>query len=406
MPVISVRIPQMGEGLQEARLVGFLKKSGDKVKRDEPLYQMETDKAVMDVESPYEGTLVEWTAEEGAILPIGTEIAKMEVAEGVKEMAAGHGPPPKPAETQAQPEPAPLPVAVAEPEGPPRNRQIPPRTRRYLKQKGLLAVALQIPAKGSKLTPEDVDAYLSGGVAAVAKPAPAPVALKSTTEYDEFALSARQKTLSYRLGRGAQLCVPGTIKVQCRWDAIEAAREQVKNSGSDFQPSAFTMMAWSVVQAMKNHPKFRSTMPNDSTLRTFRGVNLGIAVALPGDELVTAMVPNADSLSWMEFANAARQQIELARNGRDQATEATTLSITNMSSFGLHDAVPVVVSPAVATLFLGEAYWHPIPKMGGWDFVRMVNLSLTFDHRVINGVGAANFINEVKQNIEQFKLPD
>lgn len=391
----------MGEGLQEARLVGFLKNPGDKVRRDDPLYQMETDKAVMDVESPYDGVLVEWTAQVDTVLPIGTEIAKMEVAEGVKEMAAGHGPP----VAAAAPSASPIAAAVgvqAEPKGPPRNREIPPRTRRYLKEKGLLEVAAAIPAKGGKLMPEDVDAYLAGSSATAT---PAPVALNSTAEYDEIALGSRQKTLAYRLARGSQLCVPGTIMVECKWDAIEAAREKVKNSGSPFQPSAFTMMAWCVAQAMREHPKFRSTMPSDGVLRTYRGANLGIAVALPDDELVTAVVANADSLPWMDFANAMRQQIDLARNGKDQATEATTLSITNMSAFGLRNAVPVVVSPSVATLFLGEAYWHPVARMGGYDFVRMVVLSLTFDHRVINGVGAANFINDVKSRIENFQLP-
>ncbi|MEE2825916.1 MAG: biotin/lipoyl-containing protein, partial [Planctomycetota bacterium] len=92
MPIISVRIPQLGEGLHEALLVDFLKRPGDSVKRDEPIYVMETDKATTDVESPYEGTLVEWTVETGSVLEIGTEIAKMEVAEGVEEMPSGHGP--------------------------------------------------------------------------------------------------------------------------------------------------------------------------------------------------------------------------------------------------------------------------------------------------------------------------
>ena len=88
MPIISVRIPQLGEGLQEALLVEFLKQPGDSIKRDDPIYVMETDKATTDVESPYDGTLVEWTVETGSVLEIGTEIAKMEVADGVKEMPA------------------------------------------------------------------------------------------------------------------------------------------------------------------------------------------------------------------------------------------------------------------------------------------------------------------------------
>ena len=89
MPVISVRIPQLGEGLQEALLVEFIKQPGDEIRRDEPIYVMETDKATTDVESPYEGKLVEWTVETGTVLEIGAEIGKMEVAEGVKEMPAG-----------------------------------------------------------------------------------------------------------------------------------------------------------------------------------------------------------------------------------------------------------------------------------------------------------------------------
>ena len=100
MPVISVRIPQLGEGLQEALLVELLKQPGDTIRRDEPIYTMETDKATTDVESPYDGKLVEWLVEPGTVLSIGHEIAKMEVAEGVKEMPAGHGP-----ADEAKPEP-------------------------------------------------------------------------------------------------------------------------------------------------------------------------------------------------------------------------------------------------------------------------------------------------------------
>jgi len=411
MPIVFIRIPQMGEGLQEARLVAFLKKPGDKVKRDEPIYQMETDKAVMDVESPYEGVLVEWLTKEDVVLPIGTEIAKMEVAEGVREMPAGHEMPRKGAIvvdasqtiSQEVEEAAAVEAKGAETA---RNREIPPKTRRYLKEKGLLEVAHLIPSKTGKLMPEDVDAYLAGkSVTASTAPPVVPRALKSTAEYEEFALSQRQRTLSYRLARGAQVCVPGTIMVECGWEKLEGAREELRRQGGEFQPSVFTMMAWCVVQAMKDHPKFRSTMPNENTLRIYKGVHLGIAVALPDDELVTAVVANADTMTWREFAQAAKQQIELARNGHDQATEATTLSITNMSAFGLLNAVPVVVSPAVATLFLGEPYWKAVPKMGGLDFHRVVMLSLTFDHRVINGVGAANFLNDVKRRIENFTLP-
>ena len=83
MPNVPIHIPQIGEGLQEARLVAVLKQPGDFVKRDEPIYQMETDKAVMDVESPYEGVLTKWLASVDTVLPIGAEIAMMQVGDEI-----------------------------------------------------------------------------------------------------------------------------------------------------------------------------------------------------------------------------------------------------------------------------------------------------------------------------------
>lgn len=383
MPDVSVHIPQIGEGLQEARLVAMLKQPGDSVRRDEPIYQMETDKAVMDVESPYEGTLLEWLAEADAVLPIGAPVAKMRVAEGVEEAAApSHGP----AETAAPQAAAPAAAADA---GAARLRNVPPRSRAYAKEKGMTDEQLAaVAAKVDKVMPADIDAFLAGS----AGPA---------TGYSETAMTGAQRILASRLQRGAQLVVPGTMSVATRWSGVEAARAAAKAKGGDFQPSAFTMFAFAVAQALKNHAMFRSTLVGDATIRTYGKAHLGIAVALPGDQLVLAVVDDADHLSWREFADATRERIGLARGGKDQANESVALSLTNMQRHGLRDAIPVVVPPAVATLFLGEVYWGfagdtPEP-------VRLVNLGLTFDHRLINGVGAAEFLNEVKRNVENIE---
>lgn len=392
MPVVSVNIPQIGEGLQEARLVAVLKQPGERVKRDEPIYQMETDKAVMDVESPYEGILTEWLAPVDTILPIGGAVAKMEVADGVSEVGAGgHGPAPSaPAETVSA-------AAPAERGGDARNANIPPRTRAYAKEKGLSdAVLNTIPAASGKLMPSDVDAFLSGGGSAAAKPA----GESRGGSFKETAVPQKQRLLASRLVRGSQLVVPGTITVATNWEGVERLRAAVKARGGDFQPSAFTMFAYAVVQALKDFPAFRSTLVNDETLRTYDHVSLGIAVGLPGDELVLAVVNEADTFSWPEFAAKAREQIDLARSGQDQAHEGMAISLTNMQSFGLRDAVPVVVPPAVGTLFLGEVYNGLAQDSDKLELRRYVNLALTFDHRVMNGVGAAQFINAVKSKVE------
>ncbi len=387
MPVISIRIPQLGEGLQEALLVEFIKNPGDVIKRDDPIYVMETDKATTDVECPYDGTLVEWTVETGTVLEIGAEIGRMEVAEGVKEMPAGHGP----AETAAS-----EPVAASSGGGKKAVRsgktQIPPKTRKYLKEKGLLDVAVQIPASGSKLMPEDVDAYLAtGGGSDV-----------DSDAYEVVSLSTSQITLNYRLVRGTQVCVPVTVMNEMDWSAIAESRAKVRESGG---PTGFAMACWCVVQALKNHSKFRSTMSADNkSLKVFHHVNLGVAVALPGDEMVTAVVRDADKFSADEFYVQLAKQIEIARDGKDQADGSTTITVSNIGKAGMRIGIPAIVAPAVATLAIGETYAKPIPDGDSFKFTTALTATLSFDHRIANGVGAANFMNDVKNEIESFAI--
>jgi pyruvate/2-oxoglutarate dehydrogenase complex dihydrolipoamide acyltransferase (E2) component len=378
MPVVAVRIPQIGEGLQEARLVAVLKQPGDHVKRDEPIYQMETDKAVMDVESPYEGTLTEWLAPVDTILPIGGEVARMEVSDGVEEVGGGHGPAPTVITAPPASE-----AAVG-----PRLQGIPPRTRAYAKEKGISddVLAALSPA-GSKLMPSDIDSHLAGGGS-------------SPVGYNESAVPGKQRVLNSRMVRGNAVVVPGTISIAVSWEGIDNVRARVKSGGGEFQPSAFTMLAYMVAQVLKDFPSFRTTIPNDETYRTYAHANLGIAVSLPGDELVLAVVDDSDALTWREFAQRCREKIDLARSGKDQANESVTISLTNMQNYGLRDAVPVVVPPSVATLFIGEIYNAQDPASAEPKIRRTCNLALTFDHRVINGAGAANFMKAIKEKIE------
>jgi pyruvate dehydrogenase E2 component (dihydrolipoamide acetyltransferase) len=375
MAIISVRIPQIGEGLQEARLVGVLKQPGDKVKRDEPIYQMETDKAVMDVESPYEGVLVEWLGKPDDILAIGAEVARMEVEGDVQEMTV-HG--------------APKQAAVEETPG--RAANIPPKTRAYAKEKGVSEAQLAgLAASGAKLLPSDIDAYLASNAGGTPK---------TSDKYSEAPVAPKQRLLASRLLRGSQLVVPGTMSIAVNWDGVDHLRARIKASPDPFKPSAFTIFAYAVAKTLKDFPIFRSSLISDETLRTYNHVQLGIAVSLPGDELVLAVIPDADALSWREFGEVAREKIDLARTVKEKANEAVTISLTNMQSFGLRDAIPVVVPPAVATLFLGAPYNGLAPDTIEIKLQRTVNLALTFDHRVLNGVGAAEFLNAIKTKVE------
>jgi len=376
VPVISVRIPQLGEGLQEALLVDFLKKPGDSVKRDEPIYTMETDKATTDVESPYDGTLVEWLVETGTVLEIGTEIAKMEVAEGVKEMPAGHGPADAPAATPSSDTGAAATSTTAAAPAAVRSGSvmIPPKTRRYLKQNNLLDSAHLIPAAGAKLF-----------------------------QFELVPLPKSQIVLNYRLKRGVAEAIPVTVGNRINWNKVQQARQQVKSDGGT--ATGFAMACWSVVQALKAHDRFRSTLSADGkSFQLFHDVNLGIAVALPGDEMLTAVVRGADKMSQSEFFEAYVTQVTQARDGVDQADASTTITVSNIGKAGMRFGIPAIVSPAIATLAFGEVYPVPVQNGDAFDFVPAIEATLCFDHRVANGVGAANFMNDIKSSIEGFEL--
>jgi len=405
MPIVSIRIPQMGEGLQEALLVQFHKQPGDTVRRDEAIYVMETDKATTDVESPYAGRLVEWLVKEGTVLPIGTQVATMEVQDSVSDTptpshlgtghsSLGHSSLGKEVAQSAQGLDLDLDEDSANSSG---SISIPPRTRKLLKEKGLLDIAASIPRRGNKLMPEDVERYMESQTQSASIPE-VPHDL-----YDEAPVSKQQITLNYRLHRSVQTTVPVTLVCEIDWTALHSARRQIKESSG--KQTGFAMMLWCVVQALAKHPRFRTSLVGDSTVyRTYRQVNLGVAVALPEDSLVTAAIHGADQMTRDVFFQTLAQKIELARQGVDQADPSITMSVSNIGTASMRLGIPAIVSPAVATLALGEVFDAPVPKGDGFAFQKRALLTLAFDHRIINGVGAAAFMNDLKDLIQRFEL--
>lgn len=438
MTTVSVRIPQMGEGLQEALLVEFIKQPGDFVKRDEAIYVMETDKATTDVESPYTGRLVEWKVKPGTVLPIGTEVAIMEVDSptptdttspspthatisnaSISNASISHASIANGSIANAGTSSQSLPSHRSAGDAPRTADQdeesesgvnIPPRTRKYLKDKGLLSIAHMIPHRGSKLTPDDVDAYLASQASNHSgiepRGAHADDALLTETiadaEFEESPVSKQQITLNYRLVRSVQTTVPVTVMTEVDWTALNQARQAVKESGG--KETSFSMMLWCVAQSLKRHPQFRTSLSADGTIfRTYRHVNFGIAVALPGDALVTAVVRGADTLNRIQFFEELNAKIELARQGVDQADPSITISVSNIGSASMRFGIPAIVAPAASTLALGEVFDAPIPTPTGFAFQKRAQLTLAFDHRIINGAGAAAFMNDLKNEIQSFR---
>ncbi|HEX8077366.1 MAG TPA: 2-oxo acid dehydrogenase subunit E2, partial [Chthoniobacterales bacterium] len=132
--------------------------------------------------------------------------------------------------------------------------------------------------------------------------------------------------------------------------------------------------------------------------------DLGIAVALEDDRLATAVVTNANTRAWPDFVKRYNETVAETRTGRVDAVNAP-LVISSLGAFGVHAAAPIVVPPSIGTLFVGSAHYETIGDGKKSQPVQVITLSLTFDHRVVNGAGAANFLRDAKEQIESFEIP-
>jgi pyruvate/2-oxoglutarate dehydrogenase complex dihydrolipoamide acyltransferase (E2) component len=163
------------------------------------------------------------------------------------------------------------------------------------------------------------------------------------------------------------------------------------------------MIAWAVVRAMEKHAPFRRLILENERIVENENFDLGIAVALDGDRLATAVIAEANTKSWPEFVKTYNETIDATRDGRIDAMNAPVV-ITSLGAFGVKAGAPIVVPPSVGTLFVGTAHRELIPNGKKNESAEVITLSLTFDHRVVNGAGAASFANEIKKQIEAFKI--
>ncbi len=246
---------------------------------------------------------------------------------------------------------------------------------------------------------DDLDEQLEAAseVSARERKPSAPVEAISTVSR-EPALSA---TITRKLGR----VVPANLQIDARWDAIREARATAKKSDAKNAPSPSIMIAWTVVRAMEKHSAFRSLMLDDDRIVESQDFDLGVAVALDGDRLATAVVTKANTHSWGEFVRHYHKTVEATRGGRVDAMNAPVV-ISSLGAFGVKTGAPIVVPPSVATLFVGVAHHELSPNGKKTQSVEVITLSLTFDHRVVNGAGAASFVHHIKEAIESFAIPE
>ncbi len=312
-----IAVPILGEGIRVARVVTVYKQAGDPVKADDPLCEVETDKAVFPIECDEDGLLVEWKVAENDEVKVGQDLAVLKVSrkEAIKSVSD--------------------PVKHVDPEA-----------------------------------------------------------------YDTLKKAAG---LSMEAIKRLEGIVPATIDMTCRWEAVRDARLRSKQAeGGTLSTAAMT--AWAVVQAMKKHERFASYIRNGQLLHEPSEFDLGVAVALPGDVLEIAILKKANQLEWAVFPHVFNESLRKTRHGELVSKNRVSLSISSMGAYNVRSAIPVVVPPSVATLFIGAPFQLPDSKSKDGCTMEVVSLVLTFDHRWVNGVGAAAFLSDVRKGIERFHL--
>ncbi len=326
----KIVVPIMGEGIRNAKVVTLLKKPGDKISLDDPLCEVETDKAVYPIESSFAGTMGEWKTEVGATVDIGEELGT-------------------------------------------------------------------ILTEGEAVAPVETPATRNGDSEHAAEPNLREAQKRAPSLGIEPALSP---TIIRKLGR----VVPANLQIDARWEAIRSAREKAKKKDGENAASPSVMVAWAVVRAMEKHAPFRRIILEDDQIVENAEFDLGIAVALEDDRLATAVVTGANKRNWPDFVKRYNETVAETRTGRVDAMNAP-LVLSSLGAFGVRAAAPIVVPPSIATLFVGSAHYETVGHGKKSEPAEVITLSLTFDHRVVNGAGAANFVHEVKEQIERFTVP-
>jgi 2-oxoisovalerate dehydrogenase E1 component len=247
---------------------------------------------------------------------------------------------------------------------------------------------------------------------AAATPAPVPPAHPSLQQLQRTPAAAapvvtakgtlREPALPAAITRRLSTVVPANMQLDAAWRGLRAARAAAKQAGCDYSPSL--MLAWSVCRAMEAHPAFRCIISKEGQILEQEVFDLGIAVALEGDRLATAVITGANRRDFADFAAAYAQALADTRAGKMTDVQAP-LNLTSLGAFGIEAAIPIVVPPAMGTLFFGRAHERMVNEGGQIYPQEVATLSLTFDHRVVNGAGAAAFLHDVKAQIEGFQLP-
>jgi pyruvate dehydrogenase E2 component (dihydrolipoamide acetyltransferase) len=451
----DVLMPQMGESIAEGTIIKWLKKVGDRVERDEPLFEISTDKVDAEIPSPAAGVLMTILAQEGdtvavnaAVARIGEEGEKGEASEAAAPEDAAKQEAPPAAATAAPaaapsstasaakatpaPEPAPEPPVPATEKEDNRRVRSSPLVRNIAREHGVDIEEITGTGQGGRVTKEDILGFIeqrksaqpapakkqaaaaapATAPASAPSPAPAPPAQRAPVfgpgervSIEPMSVMRRKIAEHMVLSRATSAHVTTFFEVD--YTNIARLRERVKKQYEERNGVKLTYLPFVIkaaVDALKAFPVVNASVDGDNIVYK-QDLNIGIAVALDWG-LIVPVIKQADELSLIGIARAAQDLAGRARNKQLKPDEVGggTFSITNFGLYGGMTATPIINQPQVAILGLGGITKRPwVVETDDGDAIAIRNigvLSLSFDHRIIDGAVADQFMAHLKKTIE------
>ncbi len=408
---IPVIMPKQGQSVETCIITRWFKNTGDRVSKGDILFSYETDKAAFDLESPADGFLIDIFFGEGNEVPVlcnvaaigekGEQTDKLRPESMQQASGSGHTKDPEKVRDDIPPE---LKAAEAIP-APDSGIKISPRARLLAGQKKVDCSGITGSGPGGRIIVRDIEYVLSQNASSQTR------SFSNGQEYDDKPLGNIRKIIAKAmhasLQSSAQLTHHMSADVRKLLEARQKIKENIASGRTNDDISLNDMICHCAIKALGKFPDMNSHLLGDS-LRVFNRVHLGIAVDTQRGLLVPA-IRNAESMSLAQLSAGLRTAAEACRKGNIdpellQSTSAS-FTISNLGSYGVEMFTPVINLPQVAILGICTIINRPVDLGNStFGFVPFIGLSLTYDHRAVDGGPATLFLKEIKKQIENFSI--
>lgn len=419
---IEFKLPELGENIESGDIVNVLVAEGDQIEINQGVCELETDKAVVEIPSSQAGKVTKVHIRKGDTVRVGQTLLTLEGDEA--EAPEPEPAPPEPVDAEAEPEPepsaaappqpapteaAPTPTPEPEPE-PERGGPIPagPAARRLARELGVDLRNVSGTGKRGRITPEDVETA-AGATAAPAMPSGdagfEPVTPPGEPGEDAWGpirreqVSRIRQTIAAQMSRSASVIPHVTNFDDADVTDLEQLRKGVPKGylGANLKLTTMPFVMKAVAIALRRHPMLNATLDDENRQVVYKEyVHLGVAVDTPRG-LVVPKVRNVDRMTIAELARAIASVAERARAVQFAVEDLRggTFTISNLGAVGGAYSTPIINHPEVAILLLGRSRWMPVVRDGKIEPRFMMPLSLSYDHRLVDGATAARFLNDV-----------